>query len=153
MKIELTKDFKLVAKLNYEIQKHHIDLYEEYFRETKIEEVENYYKNQLEDPNWFCYIAYIDEEPIGYALFFIRNYEQNPFRKSYLGIHIDQISVLPRYKKQGIGTALMATIENFAKDKNATQLELTYWENNVEAKMFYEKLGFNPHMRFTVKRI
>jgi diamine N-acetyltransferase len=151
--IEFTRDYNVIAQLNSTIQEHHITMYPDKFRKTNINEIIEFYKKQFEDPNWFCLLLSINEEPIGYVLFFIRYYKENPFRKAYIGVQIDQISINPEYKRKGYGIMLMNKVEIFAKEHNATQMELTFWEKNIEAKQFYEKLGFSPDMEFTVKKI
>jgi diamine N-acetyltransferase len=151
--IQLSKNAELIAMLNKPIQDLHVQLYPDYFKPFSFEETKGYLEKQLEDKNWFCYLVNVDGNNIGYALFFIRKYEENPFRKPYIGIHIDQISINPEYKNMGIGKYLMDKIEVFEKEQNAIQLELTHWELNVEAKGFYQHIGFNTNFSFVVKHL
>jgi diamine N-acetyltransferase len=148
-----TKDAAIIAALNEYVQQLHYQLYPQYFKEYSYEDTFQYLSKQLESENWFCILATMNNINIGYALFYIREYKENPFRKAYKGINIDQLSVNPEYKRKGIGKAIMNEIEAFAKKNNAVQIELTHWEQNDEAKMFYEKSGFKTNMRFIVKGI
>ncbi len=149
----LSKDAALIAHMNQPVQDLHYNLHPEYFKPFSYDETVLFLEKQLLEENWFCYIANLDGIDIGYALFFIRNYKENPFRKEYRGIHIDQISITPEYKRKGIGKAFMNEIEKFALKESASQIELTHWESNVEAKKFYESIGFNTNFRFVVKKI
>jgi diamine N-acetyltransferase len=151
--IRLSKDASLIARLNEPIQNMHFELYPQYFKPFCYEEVRKHYEEQLKQENWFCYIIASDGTDVGYALFFIRNYKENPFRTPYIGIHIDQLSILPDYKNMGFGRALMDEIEKFGIEQGASHIELTHWEDNIEAQTFYEHLGFKTMFRFIIKEL
>lgn len=151
LRIEPTTDARVIARLNGTIQEHHRRLYPETFKPHAEEEVEAFVAKQLQDTTWHCLIARHGDQEAGYVLFYLRDYQENPFRRAYRGVHIDQISVLPAFKRKGIGKALMAEVEAFARREGVSQLELTYWERNDEARTFYEELGFEPRILFVTK--
>jgi len=151
--IELSKDAKAIALLNEPVQELHYKRYPEYFKPYSFEETHQYFLKQLEADNWFCYVVSENEKPIGYGLFFIREYKENTFRKSYKAVHIDQICILEKYRNQGIGKALVKKMEDFGRTMNASEIELTYWEKNIEAKGFYKLMGFESHVDFVSKKL
>lgn len=151
LRIEPTTDAGAIARLNGTIQEHHRRLYPGTFKPHAEEEVQAFLAKQLQDPAWHCRLAYLDDQEAGYVLFYLREYRENPFRRAYRGVHIDQISVRPEFKRKGIGKALMAEVEAFAREEGVSQLELTFWERNEEACTFYEELGFEPCIRFVTK--
>ena len=151
LRIEPTKNADAIARLNHTIQEHHRLMYPLVFKPHSLEEVRSFLAKQLEDPTWHCRVACLDGREAGYVLFYVRDYPENPFRRAYKGVHIDQISVLPEAKRNGVGRALMAEVETFARKENASQLELTFWDRNEEAKTFYKQLGFSTCIRFEVK--
>lgn len=151
LRIEPTTDAGVIARLNGTIQEHHQQLYPETFKPHAEEEVEAFVAKQLQDSAWHCLIARHGDQEAGYVLFYLREYQENPFRRAYRGVHIDQISVLPAFKRKGIGKALMSEVEAFARREGVSQLELTYWERNDEARTFYEELGFEPRIRFVTR--
>ncbi len=53
---------------------------------------------------------------------------------------ISNIYVDEQCRKQGLGRELIRIIENFAQEKNCTQIDLETFE--FQAREFYEKLGF-----------
>jgi len=150
--IEQTKDATILAKLNKTVQDLHAREYPQYFKPYQYDFVEKEFKENLAKENWFAFVAYDNAIAIGYILFYIREYKENPFRYSYTGIHIDQISVLESYQGKGIGSSLMAKAEEIGKSVGSVQLELTYWDRNIEAKNFYRKKGFIDNMHFIVRK-
>jgi ribosomal-protein-alanine N-acetyltransferase len=56
--------------------------------------------------------------------------------------HVMSLAVHPHYRRRGIATALMKTLEEALTSKGATELRLEVREDNVEAAAFYEKLGY-----------
>jgi len=153
LNFRLSKDAKTIALMNKSVQDLHYKLHPEYFKPFCYDETVVFLEKQLQEENWFCYIASYEGKDIGYALFFIREYKENPFRKTYRGIHIDQICIFPEYKRHGFGKEIMKEIEKIAIKENACHIELTHWESNTDAKMFYENLGFKTNFRFVVKQI
>lgn len=74
----------------------------------------------------------------------------------WMGASIDQISgdrhshifllyVLPEYRRQGIGSSLMNTAENYARLKGDRQISLQVFTINQSAQSFYQKLAYQPH--------
>ncbi len=151
--IKQSNDAELIARLNYTVQELHHRQYPKYFKLYDYEAVRNTFTELLAKENWYAYVAYDDAFPIGYILFFIRDYEENPFRLSYKGIHIDQLCVVEEYQKRGIGSRLMEKAEEIGKNVKASQLELTFWEKNSDAKEFYIRKGFEEGMHFVMKKI
>ncbi|UTC63187.1 GNAT family N-acetyltransferase [Treponema sp. OMZ 787] len=153
LSFRLSKDFEKIALMNKDVQELHYRLYPEYFKPFSYDSTVEFLKKQLQEDNWFCCIVSCDGKDAGYALFYIRDYQENPVRKAYRGIHIDQIGIDPEYRRKGLGKALMAEIEKIAVQEGASQIELTHWEFNEEAKFFYKNIGFDTCLRFVVKKL
>ena len=77
--------------------------------------------------------AYIDEECVGYALFF----EQ---WNKYL--YLDNLLVLKKYRKHGVGSALLEAGMELAKSMNKLGVWLICQDNNLQAAQFYFKNGY-----------
>ncbi len=58
--------------------------------------------------------------------------------------HLDQLSVLPRFMRRGIGSALVAAAERWAKDASFSELTLTTFADVAWNGPFYAALGFEP---------
>lgn len=80
------------------------------------------------------------------------------FEKSRSGTgYLNRLSVLPSYRKRGIGALLVQHIVGYAKIKKIDRISIGIIANHVELKDWYLKLGFEenghkefPHLPFDV---
>lgn len=96
---------------------------------------------ELENPDDFYYISFVD----GFAAGYMRLKEDNkdyPFDKSYKALQLKRIYILKEYQDKKIGAALMKAALELAAEKDYEILWLGVWEHNKKAKIFYEKWGF-----------
>jgi GNAT superfamily N-acetyltransferase len=136
-------DPETIAKLNRGVQEKHLKLLPDSFKEYDYKSVLEAFKAFLQKEGSLSFLAYFQGEPIGYATVFTRKYAENPFRKSYTSLVIDQMCVNKEFRGKGVGRGLVATIRDFAKQKGIDKLELSVWNQNKEAKSFYLKMGFH----------
>jgi GNAT superfamily N-acetyltransferase len=74
---------------------------------------------------------------VGFALFFA-NYSTFLTQP---GIYLEDLFVLPQYRRQGIGRALLSSVAEIAKARGAGRLEWSVLDWNQSAIAFYEKMG------------
>jgi len=55
---------------------------------------------------------------------------------------LDEIFIIPEYRKQGIGAEVMKFIEDYLKKENFKSIHLIVFEKNILAQQFYIKKGF-----------
>ncbi len=82
-------------------------------------------------------VAEIDSKIVGFALFF-------PNYSTFLtkpGIYLEDLFVLPPYRRQGIGKALLAYLGKLAIARDAGRLEWSVLDWNGSAIAFYESMG------------
>lgn len=73
----------------------------------------------------------------GFALFF-SNYSTFLTKP---GLYLEDLFVLPDYRRRGIGTALLQHLGKLAIDRQAGRLEWSVLDWNESAIAFYEKMG------------
>lgn len=61
---------------------------------------------------------------------------------------VEEFGVSPAYRRQGIGTALIAFCTEEAKKRGFSKMELDVWEFNRDAQQFYEAVGFHTYRRY-----
>lgn len=134
-----SEDIELIQKLNHKIMVNN----EKYdpciiinFDLTNIGK--EFFKESLEDENGIFLIAYDGEKPIGYI-----NGSPKPYvyrKKKFL--EIENIGVIPEYKRKGIGSKLYNALLKEIKKRGFERIYLNCYSQNKEALNFYKQLGF-----------
>jgi ribosomal protein S18 acetylase RimI-like enzyme len=94
-------------------------------------------------------IGYAGGEPAGFALFF------QTF-STFLGVpgmYLEDIFVEPRFRRQGLGEALLAHLAKLAVERGYGRLEWSVLDWNELAIGFYKKLGARPMDQWTIYRL
>lgn len=76
-------------------------------------------------------------QAIGFALFF-HNYSTFLTKP---GIYLEDLFVLPEYRRQGIGKALITKVAQIAVERDCGRLEWSVLDWNEPAKAFYRSMG------------
>ena len=87
----------------------------------------------LGDPDKVIFLAFAGNQPLGQI-------RLQKYRNAYA--YIDDISVDPEYRGEGIGRALMSRAIEWAKSKGFPGMMLETQNNNVAACRLYERCGF-----------
>ena len=85
--------------------------------------------DSIDDTAWHA-VAYVDDKIIGCGRIFQEG------KESY---HAGRIAVLSEYRGMGVGTKIMAELENTARSKGAADIVLSAQRRAVD---FYLKLGY-----------
>ncbi|AHJ28279.1 Histone acetyltransferase HPA2 and [Nodularia spumigena CCY9414] len=76
-------------------------------------------------------------QAVGFALFF---YNYSTFLTKP-GIYLEDLFVLPEYRRQGIGKALLSKLAQIAVERNCGRLEWSVLDWNESAQAFYRSMG------------
>ena len=88
------------------------------------------------------FIAEEDGRAIGYIFCKLFERPENLFNYANRFLQIEHISVHPDAQRHGAGTALMNRVEELAREIGVTKIQLDSWDFNLEAHIFFERLGF-----------
>jgi ribosomal protein S18 acetylase RimI-like enzyme len=94
-------------------------------------------------------IGYAGDEPAGFAVFF------QTF-STFLGVpgmYLEDLFVEPRFRRQGLGEALLAHLAKVAVERGCGRLEWSVLGWNELAIGFYEKLGARRMDEWTIYRL
>ncbi len=94
-------------------------------------------------------IGYADGEPAGFALFF------QTF-STFLGVpgmYLEDLFVEPKWRRHGIGRALLAHLAAIAVERGYGRVEWSVLDWNDLAIGFYEKIGARPMDDWTIYRL
>ncbi len=67
--------------------------------------------------------------------------------------HLQSLSVIENFRRQGIGKQLLKATEAWAYDRGAVELRLDIWEFSAGPLAFYEKSGYHTFRRTLVKNL
>ena len=82
-------------------------------------------------------VAELDDRIVGFGLFF---HTYSTFL-TQPGLYLEDVFVLPEYRRQGIGKALMISVAKIAFDRGCGRLEWSVLDWNQPAIDFYQSLG------------
>ncbi|MBX2813897.1 MAG: GNAT family N-acetyltransferase [Myxococcales bacterium] len=102
-----------------------------------------------EHPSAEVLLAEKNKEIIGFALFFY-NYSTFLGKK---GLYLEDLFVLPSYRGQGVGKALLQRLAQVAVKQDCGRMEWSVLNWNKPSIAFYESLGAQPQSRWTVYRL
>lgn len=99
------------------------------------------------------FVAQIRERLVGLICVLIRESPEMPIfvRRRYA--QVDQVVVKEKFRRTGIGRALMEKAHDWAVAEAADSVELNVWEFNREAIEFYQRLGYETASRKMNKRL
>jgi ribosomal protein S18 acetylase RimI-like enzyme len=91
-----------------------------------------------EMPTALVLLAYNGDEAVGVAICFfaLSTFSARPL------VNIHDLAVIPQYRGQGIGRALLTAIEEHAKRKGCCKLTLEVQDDNTPARTLYQRFGF-----------
>lgn len=95
---------------------------------------------ELKDKETDFFLVSIDQEPAGYLKLNTGTSQSEEMADHFL--EIERIYVRKKFKHQGIGTFLLDTAIEKAKEKQKTAIWFGVWEHNDVALAFYRKKGF-----------
>jgi ribosomal protein S18 acetylase RimI-like enzyme len=90
-------------------------------------------------PTTIIFLAYAGERAVGIATCFLgfSTFAARPL------VNIHDFAVVPEYRGQGIGQALMNVVERGARERGCVKVTLEVSENNSRARRLYEAAGFS----------
>jgi GNAT superfamily N-acetyltransferase len=96
-----------------------------------------------------CIIAFENNEPIGFALFFhnFSTFVSKP------GIYLEDLFVLESHRGKGYGKKLLLQLIALAKQRNCGRVEWSVLNWNKPAIDFYESLGATAMNEWTTYRL
>ncbi len=80
-------------------------------------------------------------------------WKESGMRKDLKTVCLDNIFVLPTYRRRGIAAKLFAQVEVWAKERGAVRLELHTWAFNKSALAMYEAMGMAPQRYVLEKQL
>jgi N-acetylglutamate synthase-like GNAT family acetyltransferase len=87
-------------------------------------------------------VAQLEDHVAGLVVAHLREAPDMPILFPRRHIVVDTLVDRERFRRSGIGRALMQRIHDWAEAHGVAEIELTVWEFNGPARAFYECLGY-----------
>jgi GNAT superfamily N-acetyltransferase len=94
-------------------------------------------------------VAYADDRPAGFALFF-HNFSTFLGRR---GLYLEDLFVKPEFRRLGIGRRLLTELARIAVARGCGRFEWSVLDWNAPAIEFYKRLGARPLDEWTIFRV
>lgn len=94
-------------------------------------------------------LAYENDRPVGYAIYF---FTYSSF-VGLPGLYLEDLFVVAESRGSGVGRHLLASVAKTAVDKGCVRMEWAVLNWNEPAIGFYKKLGAEPMNEWTVYRL
>ena len=123
-----------------------------YQQPSNIALAQTFIQARLDSNESVIFVALVNSTPVGFTQLYPR-YSSLRAIKNWL---LNDLYVDKDYRKQGIGEQLIKTAMNFAKENQATFVELSTAVDNYTAQSLYEHIGFErqkPETDFYTYRI
>lgn len=99
----------------------------------------------LAKPENLVFLAHVDQNPAGYAYAEVMRRPETSLIYAYEMINVHHISVGSKYRRRGVGSALLRAVRASALDLGITLLALDVWSFNEDARAFFRRHGFDQY--------
>ena len=150
MEIRFAREDELdkVNVLRKQVNDLHVEGKPDVFKPGFTDELRDYIYDIWNNPEQGIIVAEENGEICGFAIINHIVKPENPFMYERNFLDIDEFCVDKDHRRQGVATALISFIRDFAKEKGYKRLELNMWEFNESALAFYESVGFETFRRY-----
>ena len=146
----IESDYDMVSELYKELDEFHVQARPDCFvhrDKDKIYPTDAYIQN-LSHPDVLQLGAFDGEQLVGVVRATL--WEEV---KDVKTVCLDNIYVLPAYRRKGVATRLFAEVELWAKEQGAIRLDLWTWDFNKNAIAMYQAMGMTPQQYVFEKKL
>ncbi|PGP19141.1 GNAT family N-acetyltransferase [Bacillus thuringiensis] len=148
VRLATLKDFEDISNINKQVQKLHIEGRPDIYAKTSVSMDRNAYETWLNDTTIEIFVVEDNnKEILAYIILDVKEISENPKLVERKVLFIRNIGVSEKFRGTGIGEILVQKAFEYAKEIQATSVELNVLEFNKKAIRFYEKLGFKTQSR------
>lgn len=139
-------DYAAMNTLMAQIDHQHRTQHPEVFREVIPARDRAFYAMWMNRRRRKLLVALQDGLVVGLVQFASYDAADIPFLKQRRYVHVDTLVVDENHARQGIGSALMAAVHDWARAEGIREVNLGVWAFNTDAIAFYEKQGYRTYL-------
>ena len=141
------EDCHRILPLQEQISKLHFEGRPDLFKDEVRTYTQEQFRKWLDSPTHVLLIAEVDGEVAGYAFSWVIQYRDHPTYRDFDSFYIDDICVLEKFRRKGIGRALIVRCKEEAKGLGCKNVDLGVWSFNENAIAFYESCGMKERTK------
>ena len=143
----------MVAELWKELDEIHVQARPDYFVHRDKDEIypKDAFLQNLAHPDVLQLGVFDNEQLVGFVRATL--WEESGMVKDVKTVCLDNIYVLPSYRRNGVATKLFAEVESWAKEQGAIRLDLWTWHFNKSAIAMYQAMGMTPQQYVFEKKL
>jgi N-acetyltransferase len=138
------RDVDLLVSLSRFVQDLHSAALPSYFKQPEPGAVAELFRSRLERTDVRIWIASLGDLAAGYVVSVLRDRSDNAVCRRRRFRELDEISVAPAHRRQGVARALVEHAVSHARLEGIVDVELTSWIFNTDAHTAFQALGFRP---------
>ena len=112
------------------------------FRPGFCEELQQRIYTLFDAPQYDVIVACLGGEICGFAIVQYVDRPESAYMRARRFYHIEEFGVDEKYRRHGVGTALLTSCKAEAKRKGFDRLALDVWAFNEDAQQFYASADF-----------
>jgi ribosomal protein S18 acetylase RimI-like enzyme len=146
-------DLDPLIRLNAQVQKLHAQVYPADFKSLTDEgEVRDFLASVMRLTDHTILLAQVDGAVVGYAWIEIQDRPQTPFTWAKKRVFLHHICVDSGHRRLGVGSTLIARVEERALAAGIGEFALDMWSLNDNAQVFFESCGLETYRIFLRKQ-
>ena len=135
-------DEAALAEIAAVVQQLHFAARPDIFKPVDPSALEAWFRSALKRPRPGITLAQLSGAAVGYAISIDAGREDSAFAHPRRWREVDQLAVLPGYRRRGVARALIADAAASARAAGFPALELNTWAFNEVARTTFRRLGF-----------
>lgn len=149
----IESDYEMVIGLYKELDELHVQARPDYFVHRDADKIypREAFVHNLSYPGGLELGAFDNEQLV--AIVRATLWEESGMVKDVKTVCLDDIYVLPSYRRKGVAAKLFAEVEYWAKQQGAVRLDLHTWDFNKNAIAMYQAMGMTPQRYVFEKKL
>ncbi len=146
-------DHDKVVKLYQELDELHVQARPDFFVSRDKDEVypKDAFIQNLANPDVMQLGVFDDEQIVSVVRATL--WKESGMVKDIRTVCLDDIFVLPAYRRRGIAAKLFTEVETWAKEQGAVRLDVYTWGFNKGAIAMYQAMGMTPQQYVFEKKL
>jgi len=146
IRLATLEDVSGIMPIFAQIVDYHASIDSEVYTDADMSAFEQSVQDQLTKDNWKIFVAETNKKIVGFLTLQMRSNRRQWGNVADTDGRIDCLAVDENYRHMGIGTKLMAHVENYLKSQGIFEMRLTVSIHNPNAIKCYEKMGMKNYI-------